>query len=289
MKKFCLFVLLLSLLVSLSACGKVEITMQEIYDAVQTEAVLQNHQSVYLWEEWDGEVFDEKYLTKEYAYEHFPDEEFDWAQFMTDDANYAYSSGDYLRYLFIAPDGVTNDFASDRAERYASVLGAEIVDETIESATKKDGRITVNSFLGEEALAELAEDGLTSGKSEYVLDAKTHEVISVIGDYTYEDGAAFHIVTEVAYDAEVPEMLEVFLKYANQTEDLRNVTIVSNPGTEKEVSQSFQIPKGLIIGFTWDDAFEDKVELYADAACTELYDPYVNTDSDLTVYVKWNV
>jgi hypothetical protein len=26
---------------------------------------------------------------------------------------------------------------------------------------------------------------------------------------------------------------------------------------------------------------------YTDAACTESYDPYVNTDSDLTIYVKW--
>ena len=82
-------------------------------------------------------------------------------------------------------------------------------------------------------------------------------------------------------------MIEVFLKYANQTEDLRNVTVVSNPGTEKELTQNFQIPKGLIIGFSWEDAFTDKVELYADAACTESYDPYANTDSDLTVYVKW--
>ena len=68
---------------------------------------------------------------------------------------------------------------------------------------------------------------------------------------------------------------------------MRNVTVVTNPGTEKEVSQSFQIPKGMIIGFTWDDLYEDKVELYADAACTEAYDPYVDADSDLTVYIKW--
>ena len=289
MKKIATYVLLLCMVLSLSACGNVEITMQEIYDAGQTEAVLKNHQSVYIREEWDGEVFDEKYLTKEYAYDYSPDEEFDYAQFMTDDASYAYSSGDYLRYLFITSDGVTNDFASDRAEGYASVLTTTIVDETIESVIKKDGRIIVNSFLGEEALAELEEDGFTSGKTEYALDAKTYEVISVIADYTLEDGTAFHTVTEVAYDAEVPEMIEVFLKYANQTEDLRDVTVVTNPGTEKEVSQNFQIPKGLIIGFSWDDAFADKVELYTDAACTELYDPYVDTNSNLTVYVKWNV
>jgi hypothetical protein len=287
MKKICLFVLLLGLIVSLSACGKVEIATQDIYDAGQIEAMLQNHESVSIREVMDGKVWYERYLTKEYVYEYFPDEEFDWAGFMTDDASYAYSNGDYLRYLFITPDGVTNDFASDRAEKYAYVLTANIVDETIESASKKDGRITVKSLMDEEPLA--AEDGLASVKTEYALDAKTRELISVIADYTYEDGTVFRAVTEVAHDAEAPEMIDVFLKYANQTEGLRHVTIVTNPGTEKEVSQNFQIPKGLIIGFTWGDAFEDKVELYTDAACTGAYDPYVNTDSDLTVYIKWNV
>ena len=27
--------------------------------------------------------------------------------------------------------------------------------------------------------------------------------------------------------------------------------------------------------------------VYTDAACTEAYDPYADTDSDLTIYVKW--
>ena len=261
--------------------------MQEIYDAAQTEALLKNHESVYIRNEMDGDIWGEKYLTKDYAYEHLPDEEFDYAEFMTDDAKYVHSSGDRLLYLFITPDGV-GDFVRERAETYASlILGEEILDQIIESVSKKGGRITATSALSSKELEIWAEDGVTSGKTEYALDAKTHELISVITDYTYEDGTAFQTAAEVAYDAEAPEMLEVFLKYANQTEDLRNVTIVSNPGTEKEVSQSFQIPKGPIIGFTWDDAFEDKVEICSDAACTESYDPYADTDSDLTIYVKW--
>ena len=287
MKKVIALILLLCMVLTLAACGKVEITMQEIYDASQIEAMLQKHQSISIQDAMDGEVWYEEYLTEEYVYEYAPDAEFEWAQFMTDEVCFAFSSGDYLRYLYIAPDGVTNDFTSDRAELYAAVLSAEIIDEIIESATKKDDRITVNTVWGQEMLTDLADTGVTSGKFEYVLDAKTYEVFSLQGDYSFNDGSTMQSVTTISYDAEAPEMLEVFLKYTNQTEDLRNVTVVSNPGTEKEVSQSFQIPKGLIIGFTWDDAFEDKVELYADAACTESYDPYADTDSDLTIYVKW--
>ena len=287
MKKIVTFILLMCIILMFAACGKAEITAQEIYDAGRIEAMLQNHQSIYIQNEMDGELFDEKYLTKEFVYTYISGEEFDYAEFMTDDARYVYDSGDYLRYLYITPAGVTNDFTGDRAERYASVLTADIVDETIETVSEKDGRIIVNSFLREEVIAEQAEEGITSGKTEYALDAKTKELISVIGDYTYADGV-FHMVTEVAYDAEAPEMLEVFVKYTNQTENLRNVTVVTNPGTEKEISQNFRIPKGLVIGFTWDDAFEDKVELYTDATCTERYDAYKDTDSDIAIYIKWN-
>lgn len=97
---------------------------------------------------------------------------------------------------------------------------------------------------------------------------------------------AFNVVTEVTYDADVPEHAKTILDYCNQTENLRNVTVVSNPDTQKEVSQSFQAPKGLIIGFQNEDE-EYVLELYNDAACTEAYDPYVDTDADLTVHVKW--
>ena len=74
---------------------------------------------------------------------------------------------------------------------------------------------------------------------------------------------------------------------AVQTENLRNITVVSNPGTEKEVSQSVQAPKGLAIGFRYDEDAAYVFEPYMDAACTESYDSHADTDSDLTIYIKW--
>lgn len=97
---------------------------------------------------------------------------------------------------------------------------------------------------------------------------------------------AYDMVTEVSYDAEEPELVKAFWEYENETKNLRNITVVSNPGTDQEISQSFQAAKGLIAGFRYEE--EDYVfEVYTDAACTEAYDPYANTDSDETVYVKW--
>jgi hypothetical protein len=77
------------------------------------------------------------------------------------------------------------------------------------------------------------------------------------------------------------------LAYESQTENLRNVTIVSNPATGKEETKTIEVPKGLIMGFEYDDAFDGAVAFYTDAACTKDYDPYANTDSDMTIYVKW--
>ena len=287
MKKIVTLILMLCMILSLSACGKAEITMQEIYDANQTKALLKNHESVYVRNETDGEYFDEKYLTQDYIYDYIHDEEFDWVEFTTDDANYYCLNGDYVRFWTITPDGVSSDFASYRTEYYASaILGAETVDEIIESVSKKDGRITVTSSLSQKNIEDMAEYGVTAGKFEYVLDAKTREIVALNGDYTYDDGTGYHVDSEVSYDIDAPERVREFLKYANETENLRNITVVSNPGTEKEVSQSIQAAKGLAVDFRYEEE-EYVFEVYADAACTELYDPYVDTDSDQTIYVKW--
>ena len=287
MKKIVTLILMLCMILSLSACGKVEITMQEIYDANQTKALLKNHDSVYVRNESDGEYFDEKYLTQDYIYDYIHDEEFDWVEFTTDDANYCCLNGDYVRFWTITPDGVSSDFASYRTEYYASaILGADTVDEIIESVSKKDGRITVTSSLSQKNIEYMAEYGVTAGKFEYVLDAKTREIVAMNGDHTYDNGISLHWDSEVSYDIDAPERVREFLKYANETENLRNITVVSNPGTEKEVSQSIQAAKGLAVGFRYEEE-EYVFEVYADAACTELYDPYVDTDSDQTIYVKW--
>ena len=268
--------------------GKLTVTLQEIYNATLTDALLKNHEGVYIRNKMDGEFWLETYLTKDYAYNYMPDEEFPYVKFMTDDACYYNDAGHRLFYLFITPDGVDN-FASERAELYAAViLGEEALEDRIESVEIKDGRITVTSVVSSKALEDWAELGVTAVKYEYVLDAKTREMISIMSEYTYDDGSVSSLITELSYDAEVPETLKEFLGYVNQTENLRNVTVVSNPGTDKEESKSIQAPKGLIIGFQFDDEWENAVGFYTDAACTEAYDPYADTEADLTIYVKWN-
>jgi hypothetical protein len=288
MKKFVALVLLLCMVLTLAACAKMSVSMQEIYDATQTEAMLKNHQSVSIRDKIDGELFNERYLTKEYIFDYVPNAESDWAEFVTDNSCYSYLGGAYVRYLPITPDGVSDGFASYRAEHYASViLDAETVDEVITSVSKKDGRFYAKSVLSQKILESMAEFGVTSGNFEYVLDAKTREILSIEGNYTYNDDSTHQMTSEISYDAEVPEMVKTFLEYANQTENLRTITVVTNPGTDKEVSQSVQVPKDLLVGLRYYEDSEYTFEVYTDAACTEAYDPYADAASDLTIYVKW--
>ena len=288
MKKFVALVLLLCMVLTLAACAKMSVSMQEIYDATQTEAMLKNHQSVSIRDKMDGELFNERYLTKEYIFDYLPNAESDWAEFVTDNSCYSYLGGAYVRYLPITPDGVSDGFASYRAEHYASViLDAETVDEVITSVSKKDGRFYAKSVLSQKILESMAEFGVTSGNFEYVLDAKTREILSIEGNYTYNDDSTHQMTSEISYDAEVPEMAKTFLEYENQTENLRTITVVTNPGTDKEVSQSVQVPKDLLVGLRYYEDSEYTFEVYTDAACTEAYDPYADTASDLTIYVKW--
>ena len=288
MKKFVALVLLLCMVLTLAACAKMSVSMQEIYDAAQTDAMLKNHQGVSIRDKMDGELFNERYLTKEYIFDYVPNAESDWAEFVTDNSCYSYLGGAYVRYLPITPDGVSDGFASYRAEHYASViLDAETVDEVITSVSKNDGRFYAKSVLSQKILDSLAEFGVTSGNFEYVLDAKTREILSIEGNYTYNDDSTLQMTSEISYDAEVPEMVKTFLEYENQTENLRTITVVTNPGTDKEVSQSVQVPKDLLVGLRYYEDSEYTFEVYTDAACTEAYDPYADTASDLTIYVKW--
>lgn len=269
--------------------GKLTITLQEIYDACQTEALLKNHESVLIDSKMDGELYNVQYLTKDSAFNFMPSAEGDWAEFMTDDVYYASLGDVYVCYLPVTPAGVGDGYAAERAEKYASVImGEESLEDIIESVEIKDGRINVISVLNDETLEMLAAEGITAVKNEYVLDAKTRDIISVRNEYTYADGSVFCVLIELTYDTEVPETLKKFLEYEKQTENLRKITVVSNPGTGEEVSQTAQIPKGVVAGFNFTDEVADAFGAYNDAACTESYDPYENTDSDLTIYVKWS-
>ena len=283
MNKLGVSLVLAGLLVALSACGGQNgITMQQVYDAHLTSSMLANHESVSVVQKENGEVFVSHYITKDYGYE----DSLAWSAFSTDHSFYYNQNGAYSRVVFIGPDGPI-DLAEYRASLFDSVaLSPTTLMEKIQSTTEAEGKLTVVSEVGSKDLEELGE-GQTEGRFEYVLDAATHEPILDKGHYVFEDGTVIDDVTEFTYDAPVPEAVEGFLAVDGQKEDLRTVTFVFEPGTEKEKTLTVQGPRGIAIGLMAMTGEMDVYQMYDDAACTQVHVATGDNTIDATVYVKW--
>ena len=110
MKKFVTLIPMLCMILSLSACGKVEITMQEIYGATNIPALLEKHDSVYVLYTQNGEVYQEEYYSKEYCYTFLDGElyemESDWASLITNHSYHYCYDNTYTQGILLTPPGV---------------------------------------------------------------------------------------------------------------------------------------------------------------------------------------
>ena len=301
MKKIVTFILLLCIVLSLAACtdnGSTtpenttpEITLQEVYDAGKNlVALLGDHENVYVVITSNGNVIREKYLSKEYAYSfqgpEFMDIGFEYASFDTDHSEYIYFDNNYARNVTLTPSGIV-----DPKERFAIVGTADFISSMVLDSTpvitEKDGSIIVACTSDAKDIATIGE-GVVSCVETYTLDGKTREMTAVKTVYTYEDGTVEEGVVTITRDVAVPEGAKPFLAYEQETENLRTVTIVSNPGTENEKTESIQAPKGLPVGFSNDWNVEKTFALYTDAACTQAIEEDPDVNSDITLYIKWD-
>ena len=72
-----------------------------------------------------------------------------------------------------------------------------------------------------------------------------------------------------------------------KSENMRTVTIVSSPGTENEKPDTIQVDKGLQVGISPDFFVDKNFTLYADPACTQIFEEDWDVNTDITIYVKW--
>lgn len=279
MKKFCLSLMLAGLLAALAACGSQNgITMQQVYDAHLTPSMLADHESVSVVQQENGEVFVSQYLTKDFTYE----DNQTWSAFVTDHSFYYNQNGVYQRAVYIGPEGPI-DLAEYRASLFDSVsLTPATLQEKIRSVTEAEGKLTVVSEMDSKDMGELSE-----GRFEYVLDAATHNPITNKGHYVFEDGTVVDSAAEFTYDAPLPEAVEGFLAVDGQKEDLRTVTFIFEPGTEKEQTLNVQGPRGVAIGLMALTGEMDVYQMYDDVACTQIHEATGDNTIDATVYVKW--
>ena len=209
----------------------------------------------------------------------------DNTSFLTARAEFSYFNNTYVRCVYLT----TNGFA-DEKETF-NVIGEFTFISKINpndgfDITEKDGSIIVtrtcdmdNTYVADEKIVSCVET--------YVLDAETREINFVTTTYTYDDGTVEEGVVTITRNAEGPEEAETFINFENQTENLRTVNVVFNPGTENEKTEIIQIPNGIYVNFYSDFNIEKTPDLYVDEALTQKYVNDSDANADLTVYVVW--
>lgn len=310
MKKIIALVLLLTLVLSLVACNKeetktpeevvpeaivtpedttAEVTTQSIYDANYVPTLLEKYDNVYIESAENGEPFKEEYFSKDYRYYHeFYDGE-EHESLITHKAYYMYYDNMYVLPVFLTPDGMSDMKKNFDENINRSCFNTEFLNDTILSVTEKDSQIIVRSAPDSEEADFYKSQGWTIIGEDSVLDAETLNVISGKGSYTnIETGETFEGTMTVFYNAEMPEGMKKLVEFDTQTENLRTFTIVTNPGAENEKTEIVKAPKGLQIALSADLDVERSYTLYDDASCTNIREEDWDTESDVTVYVKWD-
>lgn len=295
MKKIVTFVLLLCMVLSFGACGNnesptPEITLQEVYDAGKTlYALLGDHESVYYQVISNGTLVEEKYLSRQYSYSYsgpeFMNLGFEYAELITDHAEYCYFDGLCLFSITLTQDGIMDSKESFATEGEDFFVSEAMLDDTF-VVTEEDGFIIVACTSDMDDITLMGE-GIVSCVETYTIDAETREMVMVKTVYTYEDGATEEGVITITRDAEMPERMKELLAYDQTTAAMRTVTIVSNPGAENEKTESVQVPCGLQLGLSPYWEIEEPFAVYADAACTQTFEEDWDVNADLTIYVKW--
>lgn len=301
MKKIVTFILLISMVITLAACGDnakkentaPKITAQEVYNAGKNmNALLGNHENVYLVVKTNGKVVREEFWGKD-AYYCFYDEEYmdigmDNSSFITDHSEYYYIDNEYGRNVTLTKDGLMDLKDAFSVVGEVAFISNKIVDSATATIKEENGVIIATCVTNEEELTEIGYENMASCVETYTLDAKTREMISIKTVYTYKDGKVAEGIVTITRDVEIPEGMKEFVKLENETENLRTVTIVSNPGADNEKTETVKVAKGISVDLTPDFMVEQTFTIYADAACTQSMEEISDVDSDITVYIKWN-
>ena len=267
------------------------ISIEEVYEAGKDlSSLLGDHESVYVEVTSNGTLLQEYYLCKQYSYFFYDSEYmnlgFDYSALITDHSQYNCYDGDYSYIVLLDQSGVIDMETYFAGEGATSFISDALLNAEDYSITEKDGYFIVSCHLDLDEILTF-DDTIVSCVETYTLDAATRKMTSVKTVYTHKDGTVEEGTVTITRDVEAPEGAKPFIAY-EQTENLRTITIVSNPGTEGERTDVIRTPKGLQVSFSPDWSVDNTFGAYTDAACTNPIPETPDTNSDVTVYIKWD-
>ena len=285
-------ILLTSACVFFTGCDKieVEIDLQEIVNANKTSELLKHYDS-FLVKADDGNRSIGYYAEKEFVFE--------WS-----DA-YTTAEASYKAYYEILADdyysGLTGDMfysfvhaggEMDTSWKEDLVINPELfLKETLVSSKEKDGMIVFKTRLTEDAMKSLGywQSDVYKGcyyETVYTMEKDTKIIKSIKETFVDKTSRTKSVIEYVIIaNAERPEKAVKIYDHVNSAEEMSTVTVVFDPGTEKEKKETFTVPKGNTVYFNWEGDY-DKV--YKDPELTEVLDitgVSLVADKDVAIYL----
>ena len=284
--------MLMSACLFFTGCDKitVEIDQKAIADANKTSEILKKYDSFMIT------ATDEERSIGYYADDEFV---FEWS------SAYTTASGSYKEYHEIVADDY---YCGISDGKYYSIVyaGGEMdtswtddlmvnpdlfVKETVKSSTEKNGSIVFKTRLTAETMVELGywQDGLYDGcyyETVYTMDKDTLIITSIketfVDKVTKTKSSIEYVLT---VNAQRPEKATEIYNHVNTAEETRTATVVFDPNTENEKSESFIVPKGDIVYFYWEGDYN---KVYKNAELTEVLTPThtnLTADEDVSIYL----
>ena len=278
-----------------TGCGEkieVELDLKAIAEANKTEEILKHYDS-FLIEAKDGsrQVF------------HYADSEFvfqssaaytssdgikhkEYHEIIAKDYYCGISEGEYYSIVHAGGD-IDVSFTEDL------MINPELfVHETVKSSREEDGKIIFKTRLDEKIMVELGYwlDGPYEEcyyETEYTMDKETLVITGIKETFVDKKNKMEDSLEYVmTINAQRPEKALSVYNHVKNAEETCTATIVFDPGTENETSESFTVPKGDTVYFYWKDKEYNKV--YKNRECTEVISELhtnLKANEDVTIYV----
>lgn len=256
------------------------VTLEEIDTATQTEQLLKNHSSFQITSVYvDDDFTYSQYVDKDLLLVSYPDST---ELYLDGQLNYLSEEDSLSGILYILQDPVAYP-ATD------NVIFSSSADETITSCEEKDGKIYVSSDASpEDTEKQVTGEGFPYNEGEYfitdyVLDAETFTLLSLDETLVAPDGSTRpYITATIEYDVERPELAQTMYEHSTAIENLRQVTLTTDPDTENEETFSVQVPKGDGVVIYLPEGYDG---IFTDRACTKEEESPVDRNADATLYM----
>ncbi len=289
-KKSILLTLAITLLtLSLSACGTADdaVTMEKMMEKGVHSTIIDTYGSYKMTttiaETGDGYV---EYHNKNTSYVEFL-KEGACQLYIDSELKYEMADGDMYAYLFVD----TETYTLPGGDNY--LYDPESIKETIKETKTEGDKQIVETEMPKEIVDKILEAEGTenteyvSGKAIYELQKDDLSLLSLKSYMVNKDGdETLYGTLDVEYGIDsMPDNAKKMYEAATQTENLRKVTIVTNPGTEEEKSWETDVPKGIKVSIYTGDGYKG---MYLDKECTQEAPTATNFDEDVTYYMKKN-